>query len=336
MNPDLALHFSRVTEEAALAAHNWLGRGDKNKADQAAVEVMRLLLNDAHMSGEIVIGEGEIDEAPMLYIGEKLGRGGEAIDIAVDPIDGTRMTAMGQSGAVAVLAAADKGGLLRAPDMYMEKLVVGPSGKGKIDLSLSVEENVQRVADAMNKPLNQMTLVTLAKPRHQILIERLHALGVRVFAQPDGDVAASVLTCIPESDVDMMYCMGGAPEGVISAAAMQAMDGDMQARLVPRSEAKDSRDSDTMALEQQERDRCKAMGVEIDTVLSLSDLVRTDSVVFSMTGITKGELVAGVHRDGDRATTETLVVSGVSRTQQLIRSRHVIGRKSVDVQKIIA
>lgn len=336
MNPDLALHFSRVTEEAALAAYNWLGRGDKNKADQAAVEVMRLLLNDAHMSGEIVIGEGEIDEAPMLYIGEKLGAGGEAIDIAVDPIDGTRMTAMGQSGAVAVLAAADKGGLLRAPDMYMEKLVVGPSGKGIIDLALPVEENVRRVASAMNKPMNQMTMVTLAKPRHQALIERLHALGVRVFAQPDGDVAASILTCVPENDVDIMYCMGGAPEGVISAAAMQAMDGDMQARLVPRSEAKASRDSETMALEDEERKRCESMAVEIDTVLRLSDLVRTEQVVFSMTGITTGELVAGVRRNGDQATTETLVVSGASRTQRLIRSHHRISHKSAELQRIIA
>jgi fructose-1,6-bisphosphatase II len=334
MNPDLALHFSRVTEEAALAAYKWLGRGDKNTADSAAVEVMRLLLNQAQMSGEIVIGEGEIDEAPMLYIGEKLGLGGDAVDIAVDPIDGTRMTAMGQSGAVAVLAASDKGGLLQAPDMYMEKLAVGPMGKGVIDLSLPIVENVKRVAQAMNKPLEQMTLATLAKPRHAELIQALHAMGVRVFAVPDGDVAASLLTCMPESDVDIMYCMGGAPEGVISAAAMRALGGDMQARLVPRTEAKGDTE-EFRELEQVERQRCIDMKVEINAVLSLEQLVSTDQIVFSMTGITKGELVSGVYRNQDIATTETLVVSGASGTVRRIHSTHHLERKAAEVQALI-
>lgn len=334
MNPDLALHFSRVTEEAALAAYKWLGRGDKNRADQAAVEVMRLLLNQAHMSGEIVIGEGEIDDAPMLYIGEKLGLGGEAIDIAVDPIDGTRMTAMGQSGAVAVLAAANKGVMLKAPDMYMEKLAVGPGGKGIIDLSKSVEDNVVAVAEAMNKPLDQMTLITLAKPRHSALTANLHKMGVRVFAQPDGDVAASLLTCMPESDVDLMYCMGGAPEGVISAAAMRALGGDMQARLVPRTEAKGG-SPEYRELENIEVQRCREMGVEVDTILTLDQLVNNDNVVFSMTGITKGELVAGVYRNQDIATTETIVVSGASRTLRHIASRHDLSHKSEEVQKLV-
>ncbi len=327
MNPDLALHFSRVTEEAALAAYKWLGRGDKNLADAAAVEVMRILLNQANMAGRIVIGEGEIDEAPMLYIGEELGCGEEPIDIAVDPIDGTRMTAMGQSGAVAVLAASDRGGLLQAPDMYMEKLVVGPEGRGHIDLSLSLVDNVQAVAAAMNKPLEAFTVVTLAKPRHEAQIRALHAMGVRVFAVPDGDVAASILTCMPESDVDLMYCMGGAPEGVITAAAMRALGGDMQARLVPRTEAKGPGD-EFVREEAIERERCAAMGVEIDTVLPLERLVSTDQVVFSMTGITKGELVAGVYRNEDLATTDTLVVSGASGTVRRIQSRHQLQRKS--------
>ncbi|WP_096084822.1 class II fructose-bisphosphatase [Agaribacterium haliotis] len=334
MNPDLALHFSRVTEEAALAAYKWLGRGDKHTADAAAVETMRLLLNQAHMQGEIVIGEGEIDDAPMLYIGEKLGLGGEAIDIAVDPIDGTRMTAMGQSGAVAVLAAADKGGLLAAPDMYMEKLCAGPSGRGVIDLNLDIVSNVKNVATAAGKALQDMTLITLAKPRHQAQIDALHSLGVRVFAIPDGDVAASLLCCFDQSDVDMMYCMGGAPEGVISAAAMRALGGDMQARLVPRTQAKGESD-ETRRIEQQERLRCEAMGVQIDSVLDLQSLVSTDQVVFSMTGITKGELVDGVQRNGDLASTETLVVSGASGTVRQIRSRHHLERKAREVQALV-
>ncbi|WP_370979296.1 class II fructose-bisphosphatase [Agaribacterium sp. ZY112] len=334
MNPDLALHFSRVTEEAALAAYKWLGRGDKNTADAAAVEVMRLLLNQAQMSGEIVIGEGEIDEAPMLYIGEKLGLGGEPVDIAVDPIDGTRMTAMGQGGAVAVLAAAEQGGLLKAPDMYMEKLCVGPAGKGVIDLQRPVVENVKLVAKAMNKKLEDMTLVTLAKPRHEALISELHHLGVRVFALPDGDVAASLLCCFEDSDVDLMYCMGGAPEGVISAAAMRALGGDMQARLVPRTEAKGGAE-ENVRLENQERERCSAMGVLIDHVLPLEALVATDQVVFSMSGITKGELVDGVQRNGDMATTETVVVSGASGTVRQIKSRHHLERKSEDIQSLV-
>lgn len=321
MNPNLAFHFSYVTEQAALAAYKWLGCGDKNTADNAAVESMRMTLNQANMSGEIVIGEGEIDEAPMLYIGEKLGLGVEQIDIAVDPIDGTRMTAMGQGGAVAVLAAADKGGLLQAPDMYMEKLAVGPEGKGVINIGLSVEENVRALSDAMSKPINQMTLITLAKPRHQALIQSLHAMGVRVFAIPDGDVAASVLTCLPESEVDVMYCMGGAPEGVISAAAMRAMGGDMQARLVPRTEAKGITDA-MRALEKIERERCKDMGVDIDQALKLNQLARTDDVVFSMTGISTGDLLAGVQRTDTGFSTETLLVSGASKSIRKIQSRH--------------
>lgn len=334
MNPDLALHFSRVTEEAALAAYKWLGRGDKHTADAAAVEVMRLLLQQANMSGEIVIGEGEIDDAPMLFIGEKLGLGGEAIDIAVDPIDGTRMTAMGQAGAVAVLAAANQGGLLKAPDMYMEKLVVGPQAKGVIDLNKSVIENVELAAVAMGKPLDQMTLTTLAKPRHDELVQELHSRGVRVFAQPDGDVAASLLTCMPESDVDMMYCFGGAPEGVISAAAIRALGGDMQARLVPRTEAKGDSEQNRR-LEQEEHTRCKAMGVAIDTVLRLEQLVSSDDIVFSMTGITKGELVNGVYRNQDDASTDTLVVSGASGTVRRITATHKLARKSAEVQAIV-
>ena len=213
MKRELAIEFSSVTEAAALAGHKWLGRGNKNLADDAAVKAMRLVLGQTAIDGEIVIGEGEIDEAPMLYIGEKVGCGGDSVDIAVDPIDGTRMTAMGQANAVAVLAAADRGGFLKAPDMYMEKMIVGSGAKGVIDLNRSLEKNIIAVATSLGKPVRDLTVVTLAKPRHEEAIQRMYDLGVRVFAIPDGDVAASVLTCMPENSIDMLYCIGGAPEG---------------------------------------------------------------------------------------------------------------------------
>ncbi|NCB59857.1 MAG: class II fructose-bisphosphatase, partial [Gammaproteobacteria bacterium] len=210
MRRELAIEFSRVTEAAALAGYKWLGRGDKNLADGAAVEAMRFVLNQIEIDGEIVIGEGEIDEAPMLYIGEKVGCGGDGVDIAVDPIDGTRMTAMGQNNAVAVLAAGDKGSFLKAPDMYMEKLIVGPKAKGAIDLNRPLAENIIAVARALDKPLHRLSVITLAKPRHEAAIKEMQDMGVRVFAIPDGDVAASMLTCLPDNEIDMLYCIGGA------------------------------------------------------------------------------------------------------------------------------
>ncbi len=239
MKRELAIEFSRVTEAAALAGYKWLGRGDKNTADGAAVNAMRIMLNLVNIDGTIVIGEGEIDEAPMLYIGEKVGTGkGDAVDIAVDPIEGTRMTAMGQANALAVMAVGDKGCFLNAPDMYMEKLIVGPGAKGAIDLNLPLEENLHNIARALNKPLGELTVTVLAKPRHDAVIAQLQQLGVRVFAIPDGDVAASILTCMPDSEVDVLYGIGGAPEGVVSAAVIRALDGDMQGRLLARHHVK--------------------------------------------------------------------------------------------------
>ena len=198
MNAALAIEFSRVTEMAALAAHTWLGRGDKNAADDAAVKAMRYMLNLIDMDAEIVIGEGEIDEAPMLYIGEKVGSGmGELVSIAVDPIDGTRMTAMGQSNAISVLAAGDRNTFLKAPDMYMEKLVVGSDVKGMIDLTLPLEQNLRRVASKLGKSLSDLTVMVLAKPRHDAVIKQMHNLGVRVMAIPDGDVARERVWRLP-------------------------------------------------------------------------------------------------------------------------------------------
>ncbi|GDY26289.1 MULTISPECIES: class II fructose-bisphosphatase [unclassified Agarivorans] len=334
MRRDLAFRFSRVTEAAALAGYKWLGRGDKNIADNAAVEAMRIMLNDIDIDGEVVIGEGEIDDAPMLYIGEHVGTGGEGVDIAVDPIEGTRMTAMGQNNAVAVLAVGEKGAFLRAPDMYMEKLVVGPEAKGCIDLNMPLEHNIKMVASVLGKELSDMTVITLAKPRHDAVIKEMQTLGVRVFAIPDGDVAASILSCMPLSEVDMMYCVGGAPEGVISAAVIRALGGDMQGRLIPRHQVKEDT-PENRAIGEEETRRCEAEDIQVNSVLQLGDLAKNDNVIFSATGITKGDLLEGINRQGNIATTETLLVRGKTRTIRKIQSTHYLDRKNDNLKSII-
>ncbi len=335
MRRELAIEFSRVTEAAALAGYKWLGRGDKNAADGAAVNAMRIMLNQVNINGQIVIGEGEIDEAPMLYIGEQVGTGqGDAVDIAVDPIEGTRMTAMGQANALAVMAVGDRGCFLNAPDMYMEKLIVGPGAKGCIDLNLPLAENLARVAASLDKPLNELTVTILAKPRHDAVIAELQQLGVRVFAIPDGDVAASILTCMPDSEVDVLYGIGGAPEGVVSAAVIRAMDGDMQGRLLARHEVKgDSEENRRIGAS--ELARCAEMGITAGDVLKLDDMARSDNVIFSATGITKGDLLDGISRKGNIATTETLLIRGKSRTIRRIKSIHYLDRKDANVQQHI-
>ncbi|OOF70177.1 class II fructose-bisphosphatase [Rodentibacter caecimuris] len=334
MNRALAIEFSRVTEVAALAAYTWLGRGDKQAADQAAVKAMRYMLNLIHMDAEVVIGEGEIDQAPMLYIGERLGsRTGELVSIAVDPIDGTRMTAMGQNNAISVLAAGGKRTFLKAPDMYMEKLVVGPEVKGMIDLTLPIEQNLRRVASKLGKSLSDLNVVVLAKPRHTEIIAKMHELGVRVMAIPDGDVAGSVLCCLPEGEVDMLYGIGGAPEGVAAAAAIRALGGDMQARLIPRNQVKsDTPENRQIAAE--EIRRCEEVGVKVNEVLKLEDLVRDDNLVFTATGITNGDLLKGISQKGNLATTETLLIRGKSRTIRRIHSTHYLDRKDRELYDI--
>ncbi|WP_032093261.1 class II fructose-bisphosphatase [Necropsobacter rosorum] len=335
MNRALAIEFSRVTEAAALASFAWLGRGDKNAADDAAVQAMRLMLNQIDMAGEIVIGEGEIDEAPMLYIGEKLGSGkGAEVSIAVDPIEGTRMTAMGQANALSVLAAGGKDTFLRAPDMYMEKLVVGPEAKGMIDLNLPLEQNLRRVASKMGKLLSQLTVITLDKPRHAEVIKKMQRLGVKVLAIPDGDVAAAILCCLPDGGADMLYGIGGAPEGVVAAAAIRALGGEMQARLIPRHQVKGS-SPENQAIAADEIRRCKEMGIEVNVVLKLEELVRDDNLVFSATGITNGDLLRGIHRRGNLATTETLLIRGRSRTIRRIQSTHYLDRKDTALYRLI-
>lgn len=332
MKRAIAFDFSRVTEAAALAAYDWIGRGNKNAADDAAVKAMRALLNKMEIRGEIVIGEGEIDEAPMLYIGEKVGQANamdEEVDIAVDPIDGTRMTAMGQAGAVAVLAAGGKNTFLKAPDMYMEKLVVDSSAKGMIDLNLPLEQNIRRVASKKGKLLSQMTVAILAKPRHDEIIKSVQALGVRVVAFPDGDVAAAVQCCLPESDFDLVYGIGGAPEGVVAAAAVHALGGDIQGKLIPRNQVKGNTPENILAAEK-ELARCAEMNVPVNQVLKLEEIVRDDNVLFAATGITDGDLVKGVHRKGNIMATETLLIRGHSRTIRRLNSYHDITRMQED------
>jgi len=334
MKRELAIEFSRATEAAALAGYSWLGRGDKNKADGAAVAAMRHILNQVNIKGEIVIGEGEIDDAPMLFIGEKVGTNeGDAVDIAVDPIEGTRMTAMGQANAMTVLAIGEKGTFLKAPDMYMEKLIVGPAGKGLIDLNDDLEDNIRRVAKNLKKPLSSFTVMTLAKPRHDESIKKMQGLGVRVFAIADGDVAASILTCMPFSEVDMVYGIGGAPEGVISAAAIRALDGDMQSRLLLRKDVK-GETPENVKISEDEAIRCMEMGVAPDVIIKLEDMVKNDNIIFSATGITKGDLLEGITSSGGVAETETLLIRGKSRTVRRINSIHYLNRKDEEIRHL--
>ncbi|ATF09469.1 class II fructose-bisphosphatase [Candidatus Enterovibrio altilux] len=334
MKLDLAMAFLRVTEGAALAGYKWLGRGNKNAADGAAVEVMRILLNKTDIAGEVIIGEGEIDEAPMLFIGEKIGLGGDAVDIAVDPIEGTRMIAMGQSNALAVLAAAEKGSFLKAPDMYMEKLCVGPEAKGVINLNLSLHDNLMNIAKALGKKLDELVVTTLAKPRHDDTIHDMQKMGIKVFAIPDGDVAASILTCIPDNEVDVMYGIGGSPEGIVSAAAIRALGGDMNGRLIPRHEVKED-NQDNRRMGTVEIARCTEMGIITNVRLTMEDMASSDNIIFSATGITKGDLLEGITRKGNIATTETLLIRGKCRTIRRIKSIHYLDRKDDAVKKII-
>ncbi|MGB6127191.1 MAG: class II fructose-bisphosphatase [Psychrilyobacter sp.] len=337
MKRELAIEFARVTEAAALAAHQWVGRGDKEAADQSAVDAMRTMLNKIHINGEIVIGEGEIDEAPMLYIGEKVGLRKDmdiAVDIAVDPVEGTRMTAQGQGNALAVMAIGNKGSFLKAPDMYMEKLIVGPDARGAIDLTLPILDNVYNVAKALNKSLDELVMVILDKPRHHKIIKDLQKMGVRIFAIPDGDVAGSILTAIIDSDADMLYGIGGAPEGVISAAVIKALGGDMQAKLKLRSEVKGiSLENDKIS--NFEKSRCEEMGIDISDVFTIDDLVKDDEVIFAATGITDGDLLTGVSRKKNIARTQTLLIRGKTKTIRYINSVHNLDFKDPELKELI-
>jgi len=279
------MEFVRVTEAAAIAASRSVGRGDKNGTDGLAVDAMRSMFDTVHISGTVVIGEGELDEAPMLYIGEKVGAGGEEVDIAVDPVEGTNLVAKGQPGAIAVIAIAPKGCLLHAPDMYMEKIAVGPRAKGCIDINAPIEENLERVAKALNRRVSDLTVVTMDRQRHYELMARIRKAGARLNLITDGDVNPVINCGIEGTGVHMFVGKGGAPEGVLGAAALKCLGGDMQARLCPENE--------------DEVKRCLAMGIkDISQVLTIQDMVKGDDCMFTATAITESQLLHGVRPFG--------------------------------------
>lgn len=315
MERELALELVRVTEAAALASARWMGRGDKNKADQLAVDAMRGGFDSVQIDGTVVIGEGEMDEAPMLYIGEKVGAGGEAVDVAVDPLEGTNLVAKGLNGSIAVVAVAPKGCLLHAPDMYMEKIAVGPEAKGCIDLTASITANLRWVARAKGKQVSELTVVILDRERHKKLIQECRDAGARIKLISDGDVAPAVAAAIEGTGVDMLLGIGGAPEGVLTAAAIKCLGGDMQARLYPENEA--------------EVERCKSMGIADPTqILTLDDLVKGDDVFFAASGITDGDLLRGVRFQGNQlGTTHSIALRGRTGTIRFIEATHRLDRK---------
>jgi fructose-1,6-bisphosphatase II len=308
---NLGLELARATEAAALAAARWMGRGDKNAADGSAVEAMRLALGAVDMDGEVVIGEGEKDQAPMLYVGEHIGNGRPPhVDIAVDPIDGTRLTALGLPGAIAVVAAAPHGTLYGAPPgiYYMEKIAVGEAARDAIDVTASVTDNLRNVARAIGSQISDVTVMILDRPRHDRIIREVREAGARIKLITDGDVAGAIAAATPGTGVDVLIGIGGAPEAVVAATAIKTLGGNMQCRLFARNEV--------------ERAQAEAGGTDLGQVLSLDDLVRSDDVYFAATGITDGELLHGVHFFGGGATTESIVMRGRTGTIRRITAQH--------------
>lgn len=315
MERELALEFARVTEAAALAAARWVGRGNKDAADDAAVTAMRVMFDTVAIDGMVVIGEGEMDEAPMLYIGEKVGLGvPPPVDIAVDPLEGTTIVSKGLNGAIAVLASAPRGSLLHAPDMYMDKIAVGAECKGRVFLDASVKENLRQVAKALDKLISEVTVVILDRERHYGIIEEVRQTGARIRLISDGDVSPGVATAYQDSGVDMLLGIGGAPEGVITAAALKCLEGDFQARLWPEDD--------------QEIHRCHEMGIK-DTrqLFTIDELVKTDDVIFVATGITDSFLLKGVRYLQGHAITQTIVMRSKSGTIRFIEANHHLDKK---------
>ena len=307
---NLAMELVRVTEAAALAASRWMGRGDKEGADGAAVDAMRLILQTVPMDGIVVIGEGEKDEAPMLYNGENVGDGTPPqTDVAVDPIDGTTLTAKGRGNALAVIAVSERGTMFNpGPCVYMEKVAVGPEAAGSVDIARSPTENIQAVAKAKGESVRDVTAVILERDRHNDLIAEVRSTGARIRLIPDGDVAGAISTAWPESGADILLGIGGTPEGVIAAAALKCMGGELQGRLWPRND--------------EERQVALDSGYDLSAVLTTDDLVQGDNCFFAATGITDGELLRGVHYDSSAASTQSLVMRSKSGTVRRIDARH--------------
>ncbi|GAC1651909.1 MAG: class II fructose-bisphosphatase [Vulcanimicrobiaceae bacterium] len=312
-SPINTLDFVKVTESAALAASRWMGRGERDTADGAAVEAMRECLNDMDIAGRIVIGEGERDEAPMLYIGEEVGRGGFEVDIAVDPVEGTNLVANGLPNSIAVMAISERGGLLHAPDSYMKKLAVGPKAAPYVHIDAPVRDNLEAVANALERPVNDVTVVILDRPRHAELIASVRAAGARIKLSSDGDVDAAIATAVPGTGIHVAMGTGGAPEGVLAAAALSCLGGNFMGRLEPRNP--------------QEAERAKNMGFgDLDRVLTLKDLIKGEHVVFCATGITDGDLTRGTRFFGNNARTHSIVMHSDG-TVRFIESVHRLGAK---------
>lgn len=314
MERSLSMELVRITEAAAIASSKWMGRGMKVEADDAATTAMRTVFDTIPMRGVVVIGEGEMDEAPMLYIGEELGTGnGPEVDVAVDPLEGTNIVAAGGWNALAVLAIADRGNLLNAPDMYMEKIAVGPESVGKIDINAPVIDNLRAVAKAKNKDIEDVVATIMDRPRHQDIIDQIRAAGARIKLIDDGDVAGAINTAFDQTGVDILFGTGGAPEGVIAAVGLKCLGGEIQGKLVPQNE--------------EEAQRCIDMGIDVSKVLMMDDLVKGDDAIFAATGVTDGELLKGVQLKGGFAESHTLVMRAKSGTIRFIEGRHSLKKK---------
>lgn len=307
---NLGFDLVRVTESAALASTRWQGRGDKNAIDHAAVEAMRYVLQYVPMDGIVVIGEGEKDEAPMLYIGEHIGSGSSPkVDVAVDPVDGTTLLAKGLNNAISVVALASRGSMFNAPGIvYMDKIAVGPGAKGCVHLDAPVRENLQAVANCKNLPISEITVVILDRPRHEDLIRQVRELGARIKLIEAGDIAGAIMTAMDGTGVDILMGVGGSPEAVITACALKCLGGEIQCRLYPRNE--------------EEKRNAIAAGFDINKILTIDDLVKDDDVFLALTGITGGELVQGVRYTPRGADTETLMMRSRSGTIRRIEASH--------------
>jgi fructose-1,6-bisphosphatase II len=307
---NLALDLVRVTEAAAMSAARFMGRGNKEGGDQAAVDAMRLVLNSIDMDGVVVIGEGEKDEAPMLFNGEKLGTGTPPkLDIAVDPVEGTRLLAQGKPNSIATVAMAERGSMFDpGPIVYMYKIAVGPEAVGHIDVNSSVSDNLREVAAIKSMDVDDLTVVILERPRHEEIIEEIRSVGSRIRLITDGDVAGALMTAWPDSGIDIMIGIGGTPEGVLSACALKSMQGEIQGKLFPRT-------AEEAAL-------ANEMEYDLDRVLTIDDMVNSDDIFFAATGITDGELVNGVKYSGEGARTHSLVMRSKSGTVREIHSTH--------------
>ena len=298
-----------MVERAAIAAARTMGQGDRKYADQVAVDAMRKEMESVDIDGTIVIGEGERDEAPMLYVGEKVGKGGYPVDIAVDPLEGTNLCATGAPNAIAVLGASEKGGLLHAPDIYMEKLVVGPSSKGKVDINAPVEDNLKVIAKSLDRDVNDLVVIVLDRPRHERLIADIRKAGARIRLIGDGDLSAGISAAVVGTGVHAVMGTGGAPEGVLTAAAMRCLNGEIQAKLVLTKES--------------DRERLKRMGIpDIDRIYRTEDLAPGKSIIFAAAGVTDGALLRGVRFFGDGTRTHTLVMTTVPHQVRFIDTIH--------------